>query len=51
MLVVLKFQEYEQVVLHDRMEIEKAELEEGLELRMVKASTKVQAWWRGTMVG
>ncbi|PIK34885.1 putative IQ domain-containing protein G [Apostichopus japonicus] len=44
------YAEYEQVVVEDRIEKEKARRKEEQELEELKACVKVQSWWRGVMV-
>ncbi|WAR27277.1 DRC9-like protein [Mya arenaria] len=44
------YREYEQVVVEDRIEKEKARRKQEQEAIELKASIKVQSWWRGVMV-
>lgn len=44
------YSEYEQVVVEDRIEKEKARRKAEQEAEELKASIKIQSWWRGVMV-
>jgi len=44
------YSEYEQVVVEDRIEKEKARRKAELEAEELKAAVRVQSWWRGVMV-
>lgn len=44
------YKEYEQVVVEDRIEKEKARRKAEQEALELKATVKIQAWWRGIMV-
>ncbi|KAL3848011.1 hypothetical protein ACJMK2_018896 [Sinanodonta woodiana] len=44
------YKEYEQVVVEDRIEKEKARRKAELEAIELKASIRLQSWWRGVMV-
>ncbi|KAJ8028401.1 Dynein regulatory complex protein 9 [Holothuria leucospilota] len=44
------YAEYEQVVVEDRIEKEKARRKEEQELEELKACVQLQSWWRGVMV-
>lgn len=44
------YAEYEQVVVEDRIEKEKARRKAEQEAEELKATVKVQSWWRGIMV-
>lgn len=44
------YAEYEQVVVEDRIEKEKARRKEEQELEELKGCVKIQSWWRGVMV-
>jgi len=45
-----KYTEYEKVVIEDRIEKEKARRKAEQEEEELNAATKIQSWWRGTMV-
>lgn len=45
-----KYSEYEKVVIEDRVAKEQARRQAEQELEELKSATKIQSWWRGTMV-
>jgi len=45
-----KYSDYEKVVIEDRVAKEQARRKAEQELEELKAATKLQSWWRGTMV-
>lgn len=45
-----KYSEYEKVVIEDRVAKEQARRQAEQELEELRSATKIQSWWRGTMV-
>lgn len=47
---MLQYTECEQVCVAERIAEEKRRLEEAYDMIRVKATARIQAWWRGTIV-